>query len=136
MESKQLLFNLWRKGKREKRTYERRRRRRRKKKRERERYFKVSSILFYSTQKTQKLDRIGALKGVPFWIFGLPFCRKTSKKWTGDSLEKKKLSKKVSQCRKKLNGDPLVSLGIVCYGEKRNNFCISVPCDKWSNLAP
>ena len=28
---------------------------------------------------------------------------------------------------KKLNGDPLVSSGIVCYAEKRNNFYSSIP---------
>ena len=33
--------------------------------------FKVSSILFYSTQKTQKLDRTGALKEWPFRIFNI-----------------------------------------------------------------
>ena len=42
---------------------------------------KCQSILFYSTRKTQKLDRIVA-PGGPFEIF-FPFCRKSSKKSKG-----------------------------------------------------
>ena len=51
---------------------------------------KYQSILFYSTQK------------IPSWTELGPF---------GEFFE-------VSQCRKKLKGDPLVSPGIVCYAEK------------------
>ena len=37
-----------------------------------------------------------------------------------------KKSKKVSQCRKKLKGGPLVSPSIVCYAEKdEKSFCFS-----------
>ena len=62
------------------------------------------------------LQNIKKNNGVPFW--------------------RKKFSEKSLTMAKKQNGGPLVSPGTVCYAEKRNNFYISVPCAKWSNLAP
>ena len=51
---------------------------------------------FLQYPKTQKLDRIGALKGGFFGIFQHPFCRKTSKKLKGGRLVNKKIEKSLS----------------------------------------
>ena len=59
-------------------------------------------------------------KGGPFGIFQHPFCRKTSKKCRG-TLWGNFFFEKVSQCRKKWKGDPLVSPGMVYYAEKQEN---------------
>ena len=61
---------------------------------------KCQNILFYSTRKTQKLDRIGA-PGGNFEIFH-PFCRKSKK--LRDPLI---FFKTVSQCRRNWKGDPV-----------------------------
>ena len=68
---------------------------------------KVSSILFYSNRKTQKLDRIGALKEEPFSIFQ-HFCRKTSTKLKGDPLKSLKHFQKSLTKSKNARVDPLV----------------------------
>ena len=48
---------------------------------------------------------------------------------------RKKHFVKTSQCRKQTERwDLLVSSGVLCYVEKRNNFYISVLRAKWSNL--
>ena len=60
------------------------------------------------------------LKGGPFGIFQHPLCRKTVKKIEGGTLWGKFFfRKKVSQCQKNCKGDPLVSLGMVCYALKQ-----------------
>ena len=93
-------------------------------------------ILFYSTQKAQTLDRIGAAGGrfekkTERGIFQHRFCRKNqTKKLKGDSLEKIFAERKNRTLPKKLKRDPLVSPGIVCYAEKKKNFFGSVP---WAN---
>ena len=71
--------------------------------------------LFYSTPKTQKLDRIGA-PGERFEIFP-PVCRKLSKKLKGDPLVKK--IEKKTQFRKKLKGGP--------FGIFQHPFCRKTP---------
>ena len=90
----------------------------------------MSSILFYSTRmkKGKKSENFrfflknqkNGLSGAPGWfgIFQHPFCRKTAEKLKGDPLGEK-FPKKVSQCRKKLKGYPLVSPGTVCYAGKQ-----------------
>ena len=66
----------------------------------------------------------------------------------GDSLEEKEIPKKVLQCRKKVNGDPLVSSGFVDYVKKvkteKGTLCSKFPlaglgfnsfssfCKKWT----
>ena len=50
------------------------------------RTLKVSSILSYSTRKTKKSDRTGAVKEGPFGIFQHPLCDKISKKLKGGPL--------------------------------------------------
>ena len=59
------------------------------------------------------------LKGGPFGIIQHAFCRKTSKKCRGTLWGIFFSKKKVSQCRKKWKGKPLVSPGMVCYAEKQ-----------------
>ena len=60
------------------------------------------------------------LKGGGLWDFQHPFWRKTAKKTEGAPFgEKKSFRKKVSQCRIKLKGGPLVSPGMVCYAGKQ-----------------
>ena len=83
---------------------------------------KCESILFYSTRKTQKMDRIGA-PGGRFEIFH-PFVPKHQKIEGGEKIFEK------SHSRKKrgpvwifstsiLSQNSLVSPGIVCYAEKK-----------------
>ena len=61
-----------------------------------------------------------AEKNLSFGIFQHPFCRKTAKKMKGGPFEEKNISgRKVSQCRKKWKGDPLVSPGMECYARKQ-----------------
>ena len=61
----------------------------------------MSSILLYSTRKTQKLGRIGALKGGNI-------CRKTSTKLKGGPFEvTKTIFEKVSMPKKAEKRDPL-----------------------------
>ena len=58
--------------------------------------------------------------GGPFGIFQHPFCRKTAKKLKGGLFEEKKFRKKSLAVPKKIGrGDPLVSLGMVCYAGKQ-----------------
>ena len=47
-----------------------------------------------------------------------------------------KIFSKKSHNDEKTENDPLVSLIIVCYAEKKEKLYTSVPCAKWSNLAP
>ena len=49
-------------------------------------WHKVSSILFYSTRKTQKLDGIGALTGGTLWEFST-FPSQNIKKLKGRPFE-------------------------------------------------
>ena len=44
----------------------------------------MSSIVFYSTRKTQKLDRIGALKGETLWDFSTFLSQNINKTEGGD----------------------------------------------------
>ena len=89
----------------------------------RRRTWKCQSILLYSNRKTQKLDRIGALKGGPFGI-SQHFCRKTSRKLKGRPFGGKNSPKKVPQCRKKWNGGPfsLLARYFVALKKKNNSF--------------
>ena len=60
------------------------------------------------------------LKGGTLWDFPTSILSQNSKKIEGGTLWGKKFSgKKVSQCRKKLEGDPLVSPGMVWYAGKQ-----------------
>ena len=56
------------------------------------------------------------LKGGAFGIFQHPFCRKSSKKVKGGPFGEKNFSKKSHNAEKT---DPLVSLGMVGYAEKK-----------------
>ena len=91
----------------------------------------TSKVLKYSLLQHPKFSFEESLtmpknmKGGPFGIFQHPFCRKTPKNEGGSSGDF--FPKKVSQCRKKLKGGPLVSSGIVCYV---GNLFGSVP---WTN---
>ena len=62
-------------------------------------------VFFYSTRKTQKLNRIGAIKGGTLSDFLTSIVAKHQKKIEREPLEEK-FRKKVSQCRKKLKGGP------------------------------
>ena len=89
----------------------------------------MSSILFYSTRKTQKLDRIGALKGGPFRIFQ-HFSHKTSKKLKGGLFGGKIcFEKKVPQCRKNWKGRPFSLARYCLLREKKENLFDSVQFD-------
>ena len=55
----------------------------------------------------------------PFEFFQHPFCRKTAKKLKGGPFGEKIFRKKVSQCRKKLEGGTLWSPR-VWYGTREN----------------
>ena len=54
----------------------------------------MSSIVVYSTRKTQKLDRTGALKGEPFRIFNIHSVVQNFKKLKGDPLKTLKIFEK------------------------------------------
>ena len=69
-------------------------------------------VFFYSTRKTQKLNRIGA----PFWIFLTTIVAKHQKN-EGDPL-KNFFKKSLTMPKKTEKRDPLVSPGTVCYAEK------------------
>ena len=64
----------------------------------------MSSIFFYSTRKTQKLDRIGALKGT-IWDFSTFLSQNINKIEGGPFSEKN--PKKIPQCQKTGSVDPL-----------------------------
>ena len=66
-----------------------------------QKYFKMSSILFYSTRNTQNLDRIGALNGGPFGVFNVYSVAKIKKNEGGPFEDIENFETKVSQCRKK-----------------------------------
>ena len=61
------------------------------------------------------------LKGGAFGIFQHPFCRKTSKKMQGGPFGENFFFRKKSLAvpKKMKGGEPLVSLGMVCYAEKQ-----------------
>ena len=98
----------------------------------RKRTSKCPSILFYSTQKNlfseKNLTMPKKLKGGTLWDFSTSILSQNSKKIEGGPFGGKKFRKKVAQYRKKLKGrpDPLVSSGIVLYGERRKNLLGSV----------
>ena len=98
----------------------------------------MSIILFYSTRRTQKLDRIGAPGPAGrghFWGFLTSILLQNIKKLKGPFGGKKDFQKK-SHNVKKIERGPF-SLARYCLLRwKRNNFYISVLCAKWPNLKP
>ena len=67
--------------------------------------FRVSRTLFYSTLKTLKLDRTGALKGEDLSDFLTSILWQNIKKLKkGPSGDNKNLSEKISQCHKTERG--------------------------------
>ena len=60
------------------------------------------------------------LKRGTHWNFAI-FLSQNIKKIEGDALMKKLSERKVPQCRKKLEGEALVSPGFVCYAKKKKN---------------
>ena len=62
----------------------------------------MSSILLYSTRKTQKLDRIGAVNGDPFGFFNIYSVAKHQKIEGGPFGEKLASKKKFHTVEKKL----------------------------------
>ena len=83
-------------------------------------------VFFYSTRKTQKLDRTGALelKVGALRIFQYPFVA-TLRKNEGGLFEKKNRS---HISKKTESGHPLVSPGIACYAEKEQFLYFSSLC--------
>ena len=61
--------------------------------------------VFYSTQKTHKLEQIGALKGATLLDFLTSIVAKHQKN-EGGPFEEQHIFEKVSQCRKKLKEGP------------------------------
>ena len=59
------------------------------------------------------------LKRGALWDFPKSILSQNSKNLKGDPLEKNFFRKKVSQCRKKRKGDPLVSPSMACYAGKQ-----------------
>ena len=84
-------------------------------------------VFFYSTRKTQKMDRIG---GRSLEIFH-PFCRKSLK---NEEVTLWRIFLKKPQCQKQWKGNPFVSSSFVWYAKK--NSYSSVPWAKRYNLAP
>ena len=94
--------------------------------------FEVSSILFYSTRKTLKLEQTGApgrasvgplrVKGREgiIWTFNIHSVAKYQKIERAFLEILKIFQKKCQNAEKTERGDPLVLPGIVCYGEKWN----------------
>ena len=68
------------------------------------------------------------LNGGPFGIFQHPFSKK---------IERGPFGGKKSHSAEKTKGDPLVSIGTVCYAKKENPFLVQLPGPKgtiWSLL--
>ena len=97
--------------------------------------FKVSSILFYSSQKTQKLDRIGA-PGDLFGFLNIHSVAKHQKKLKAGLFGEKQFFQKSLTMPKKSGRGPFSVARCCVMLIKGKNFYISVPCAKWSNLAP
>ena len=79
-------------------------------------------------------DRTGALKAGALSDFKHPLLQNI-KKLKGGPLGDF-FGKKVTMPKKNLNGNPLVSPGIVCYREKKENIHDSVRMAKWFKLTP
>ena len=78
----------------------------------------MSSILFYGSLKTQKLDRIGS----PGPLSKLStFLSQNIKKIKGGPFGEKEIFGKKSHNAEKKKEDPLVSPRIVCYAGKKEN---------------
>ena len=75
-------------------------------------------------------------KRAPFRIFQHRFGCKISKHWREVPLKTIKMYKEKSLTLTEKTERGTFSTGILCYAEKRRKFYISVPCAKWSNLAP
>ena len=74
---------------------------------------------FYFREKISKPKKTERAKGT-LWDFSTSILSQNIKKMQGGSFGEKYFSKKkVSQCRQKWKGDPLVSPGMVCYAEKQ-----------------
>ena len=87
--------------------------------------FKVPSILLYSTRKTQKLDRTGALKGGTLSDFLTSILLQNNKKSKALWKHWKFFPKKVAKCCKKQG--PFNLSGIVCWWKMFHTIILMAP---------
>ena len=83
-----------------------------------EKHEKIENKNFYFREKISQCRK--KLKGGTLWDFSTSILSQNIKKMQGDPLGKIFFSKKKSRsAEKNERGDPLVSLGMVCYAEKQ-----------------